>query len=216
MMARLRPQHHTVTAPMRFLSTCNLTTYIIVSCIPEVAREFCQLVLKDLPVLERNRRTHLSCRAFNKFHFTSNYFSSRRRSMDDLKGIVRQENAKVTLAPKDFSSSEPSKGERRVGRWEIDQREWIKGSIFWDINTRSTIGLRSWDRRNRNNYIKAEAHVSVDPCKIWLTLINYNITYISSSSFLISSSICLRSSVILAPFSSFSSFSLIKINWRWA
>lgn len=66
MMARLRPQHHTVTAPMRILSTCNLTTYIIVSCIPEVAREFCQLVLKDLPVLERNRRTHLSCRAFNK------------------------------------------------------------------------------------------------------------------------------------------------------
>ena len=135
--------------------------------------------------------------------------------MDDLKGIVSLENVKVTLAPKDFSSSEPSKRERREGQegeksiiiltTRVDKRVH-----FWNINTRSTIGpvLEILETVT----IKAEAHVPVDPCKIRLTLINYNITYISSSSFLISSSICLRSSVILAPFSSFSSFSLIKIN----
>ena len=64
MMVRLH-QHHTITAPMRFLSTCNLTTYIIVSCIPEVACKFCQLVLKDLPVSKKDRRIHLSYRALN-------------------------------------------------------------------------------------------------------------------------------------------------------
>ena len=56
-------QHQTVAAPMRFLSACNLTTYIIVPCIPEIACKFCQLVLKDLPVLEKDRRTYLSCNA---------------------------------------------------------------------------------------------------------------------------------------------------------
>lgn len=96
-------QHHTVAAPMRFLSTCNLTTYIIVSCIPEVACKFCQLVLKYLPVLERDRTTHLSCRAFNKSFISQVTISALTENpwMVFKKGIVWQENAKVTLAPKE-------------------------------------------------------------------------------------------------------------------